>query len=107
MYIESSAIFGGSPARQSVEQFREARLVRITDGGFAIWVDLFGMLNPQVVVNLLPKLGVRLDLVRHDHCLGATNEVHKPPFIWVDCSKSARNQEPSSRGALKKRPHFG
>ena len=35
MFIESSAILGGSPSRQSVEQFREARLVRITDGGFA------------------------------------------------------------------------
>jgi hypothetical protein len=53
------------PSRQSVEQFREARLVRITDGGFAISLDPFGMLNPQVVVNLLPKLGVGVDLGRH------------------------------------------
>jgi len=52
MFIESSAILGGSPSRQSVEQFREARLVRITDGGFAIWLDPFWMLNPQIVVNL-------------------------------------------------------
>ncbi len=64
MYIESSAIFGGSPARQSVEQFREARLVRITDGGFAIWLDPFGMLHPQVVVNLLPELAAGVDLGR-------------------------------------------
>ena len=28
-------------------------------------------------------------------------EFHKPIcFIWVDCSKSARNEEPSSRGAF-------
>jgi len=28
-------------------------------------------------------------------------EFHKPVFfIWVDCSKSARNEEPSSRGAF-------
>jgi len=26
-------------------------------------------------------------------------EFHKPVFIEVDCSKSARNEEPSSRGA--------
>src|SRR6266704_4960569 len=70
MFIESSAILGGSPSRQSVEQFRQARLVRITDGGFAIWLDPFGMLDPQVVVNLLPKLGVGVDLVSHRHCLG-------------------------------------
>jgi hypothetical protein len=54
-----------SPSRQSVEHFREARLVRITHGGFAIWLNPFGMLNPQVVVNLLPKLGVGVDLARH------------------------------------------
>ena len=29
------------------------------------------------------------------------HEFHKPVFfIWVDCSKSARNEEPSSRGAF-------
>src|SRR4029077_13889917 len=90
----------GSPSRESIELFRETRLVRITHGGFAIWLDPFGMLDAQVVVNLLPEFGVRVNLVRHNHCLGATNEFHKPPFIWVDCSKSARNEEPSSRGAF-------
>ena len=30
-------------------------------------------------------------------------EFHKPPFIWVDSSKSARNEEPSSRGAFNSR----
>ena len=65
MFIESSAILGGSPSRQSVEQFREARLVRITDGGFAIWLDPFGMLDSEIVVNLFPEFGVRVDLVIH------------------------------------------
>ena len=68
-------------SRRSVEQFREARLVRITRGGFAIWLDPFGMLDPQVAVNLLPELGVGVDLVRHGHWLGATNEFHEQPFI--------------------------
>ena len=53
-----------SPSRQSVELFQEAH------GGFAIWLDPFGMLDPQVVVNLLLKLGVGVDLVRHGHWLG-------------------------------------
>ena len=70
MYIESSAIFGGSPARQSVEQFREARLVRITHGGFAIWLDPFGILDPEVVVDLLPELRVSADLKTHGRWLG-------------------------------------
>jgi hypothetical protein len=60
----------GSPWRQSVEQFDETRLVSITHGGLAIWLYPFGMLDPQVVVNLLPQLGVGVDLVSHRHCLG-------------------------------------
>jgi hypothetical protein len=47
--------------RQSIEQLHEARLVRITNGRLAIWLHPFGMLEPQVIVNLSPKLGVRMD----------------------------------------------
>jgi hypothetical protein len=60
----------GSPLRQCVEQFDETRLVRITHGGFAIWLNPFGMLDPQVVVNLLPKLGIGVDLARGGRCGG-------------------------------------
>ena len=60
----------GSPSRQSVEHFREARLVRIAHGGFAIWFDPFGMLDPQIVVNLLLELGVGVDLMIHGYCPG-------------------------------------
>ena len=59
--------FVGSPSRQSVDHFREARVVRITLGGLAIWLDPFGMLDPQIVVNLLLEFGVRVDWKRHDH----------------------------------------
>jgi hypothetical protein len=54
-------------SRQSIEQLYEARLVRITDGRVAIWLHPFGMLKPQVMVNLSPKLGVRMDLVKHGY----------------------------------------
>ena len=63
--MRSSDRLVGSPSRQRVEQFHEARLVRITHGGLAIWLDPFGMLNPQGVVKLLPELGVGVDLRRH------------------------------------------
>jgi hypothetical protein len=56
-------------SRQSIEQLHEARLVRIADGRLAIWLHPFGMLEPQVVVNLSPKLGVRMDLVKHGYSL--------------------------------------
>jgi hypothetical protein len=60
----------GSRSRECIEQFHEARLVRITQGAFAIWLDPFGVLNPQIVVDLLPKLGVTVDLVWCGHWLG-------------------------------------
>jgi hypothetical protein len=68
--MRSSARLVGSPSRQRVEQFHEARLIRITRGAFAVWLDPFGMLDPQVVVNLLPELGVGVDLVSHGRWFG-------------------------------------
>ena len=55
--------FVGSISRESVEQFHEAH------GGFAIWLNPFGVLDPEVVVNLLPELAVGMDLVRHANLL--------------------------------------
>ena len=68
--MTSSDRLVGSPLHQRIEQFHQARVVRITHGGFAIWLDPFGMLGPQVVVNLLPELGVGVDLVRRANWLG-------------------------------------
>ncbi len=50
--MRSSDRLVGSSSRQSLELFHEAH------GGFAIWLDPFGMLDPQVAVNLLPAPGV-------------------------------------------------
>ena len=44
--MDSSERFVGSASRRSVEQFHKARLVRITHGALAIWLDPFGMLDP-------------------------------------------------------------
>lgn len=85
------------------------------------------MLDPQVVVNLLPELRVGVNLMRRgcrpgERFMGApgrlvqpgvsvrtlhfeTNEFHKRLSVWVDCSKSARKEEPFSR-VLLKRPRF-
>ena len=79
--MRSSDRLVGSPSRQRVEQFHEARLVRSTHGGFAIWLDPFGMLDPQVAMNLLQELGAGVDLMRHGHWLGETNEFHKRLLI--------------------------
>jgi hypothetical protein len=57
------------PLRESIELFYGTRLVRITLGGFAIWLDPLGMLDPQIVVNPLSKLAVSMDLVRHGNLL--------------------------------------
>ena len=42
----------GSSSRQSVQHFREARLVRIAPGAFAIGLYPVGMLDAEIVVNL-------------------------------------------------------
>ena len=51
---------------QDVQRFYQARLVRVTHGRLAIWLDPFGVLDPQVVVNLFPQFCVRMELVKHD-----------------------------------------
>jgi hypothetical protein len=53
----------GFSSPQIIEQFHQARLVRIAHRRFAIWLDPFGVLNPKVVVNLLPELHVSVDLM--------------------------------------------
>ena len=70
--MRSSDRLVGSSSRQCAEQFHETHLVRITQGAFAVWLDPFGMLDPEVVVNLLPEFGVGVDFVRHSHWLDET-----------------------------------
>jgi hypothetical protein len=60
----------GFSSRQTIEQFHQARLVRITHGRFAIRLDPFRVLNPKVVVNLLPELCVSVDLMMQGRWLG-------------------------------------
>ena len=71
----------GFASRQTIEQFHEAPLVRITHGGFAIWLDPFGMLDPEVVVNLLPELPVGVDLMRRGCWLGERFTDGAGPFV--------------------------
>ena len=70
-----------SRSRERIEQFHKAHLVGITDGGFAIWFNPIGVLKPQIVMNLLPEFGVRMNLVRHGRLIGEANDFHKQPFI--------------------------
>lgn len=37
---------------RGIEQFQQARLVRITQWRIAIWLDPFGVLDPQIIVDL-------------------------------------------------------
>src|SRR5437773_12221037 len=53
----------GFSSPQTIEQFPQARLVRITHGRFAPWLDPSRALNPKVVVKLLPGRCVSVDLM--------------------------------------------
>jgi hypothetical protein len=55
---------------QAIEQFHQPRLVRITHGRFPTWLDPFRVLNPKVVVNLLPEFRVSVDLLMQGRWLG-------------------------------------
>src|SRR5438105_15937273 len=78
--MSSNGRLVGSPSRRNAEQFPEARLVRITRRGAAIGVNPVGMLDPQIVVNLLLELGVGVDLVRHGNWLGWNDHLYSPPL---------------------------
>ena len=60
----------GFSSLETIEQFHQARLVRITLGRFAITLDPVRVLNPEVVMNLLPELRVSVDLLVHGRWLG-------------------------------------
>jgi hypothetical protein len=51
--MNSSDRLVGSPSREGVEKFLEARLVLVTLRALTSWLNPFGMLGPQVFVNLL------------------------------------------------------
>ena len=68
--MNSSDRVVGSRSREIVEQLCEARLVRITRRAFAIGLNPFGMLDPQIVVNLFLELGVSVNWVRHGNWIG-------------------------------------
>jgi len=80
--------------RQTIEQFRQARLVRITHGRFAIWFDPIRVLNPKVVVNLLPELHVSVDWMRrHDRGPGERFMGRAGWFVYLALSVSTLRSE--------------
>jgi len=48
-----------------IEQFAEAGLISITHWTFAVRLNPFGMLDPKIVVDLLPEFAVGVRLVRN------------------------------------------
>ena len=53
--------FGWAGPSTKFEELVQARLVKIAHWRVATWLDPFGMLLPQVIVNLLLKLGHGVD----------------------------------------------
>jgi len=84
---------GGFSSRQTIEQFHQARLVRITHGRFAIRFDPFRVLNPKIVVNLLPELRVSVDLMMQRRWLGERFMCGAAWFAWFALSVNALRSE--------------
>jgi hypothetical protein len=55
---------------EKADQLRQAPLVGIARWTVTVGCDPLGVLDPQVFVNLLLKLAVGMNLVRHDDFLG-------------------------------------
>src|SRR5882762_1568706 len=84
--MNSSNRLVGSRSRGRVEQFHEPRLVRITHSGAAIGANPVGMLDPQVVMNLLLELGVGMDLVIHGNWPFWNVHLASPPLSRLPSS---------------------
>jgi hypothetical protein len=48
-----------------IEQFYEARLISITHWTFAVRLNPFGMLDPEIFMDLSPEFAVGVGLVRN------------------------------------------
>jgi hypothetical protein len=83
----------GSFSSYRIKQFHETRLVRIALRTVAIWLNPFGMLDPEIVVNLLPKLGVGVDLMRSGRRLGDRFRCNAGRFVRSALSVSALPSE--------------
>ena len=91
----------GSSSRQTIEHFDQAGLVRITHGGFAIWLEPLGMLDPEVVVNLLLELGVGVDWMIHGYCPGERFKCDARQFRQKARQNRRRALAMSARGMAK------
>ena len=87
--------FGRARPGTSFEEPPQARLVKIAHGRFAAWLDPFGMLPSQVVVNLSLKLGHGVgrvtDWFGRNHARGRHNLLDNPPadlFIRNRCKRN-------------------
>jgi len=82
--------FIGCRSPKTVELFRQARLVGIAYRRFAICLDPFGMLDSEVVVNLLPELGVGVDFVSHGTLPGERFKCSAPPSTGFGAANASR-----------------
>jgi len=49
---------------EKIDQLREAAFIEIADGRFAVRLDPFGLLHPEIVVDCPLQLGVGANLAR-------------------------------------------
>ena len=62
------------------EQFHEPNFIRIAHGRLTIWLHPFGMLDSEVVMDLLSKLSVSMNLMSHRHWSGETQVRRRTVF---------------------------
>jgi hypothetical protein len=63
--LRGKRVLFGTPEHR--DQFGKALLVKVTHGRIAVPFHPFRMLRTQILVNLLLKLAVRMNLLKHDN----------------------------------------
>jgi hypothetical protein len=91
--IRKSDIFVGFRWHRRGEQFHQTRFIGIAHRRLAILLDPLGMLDPQVVVNLLQQVRVGVDFMHHSH-IDAVEDSSVPG----DGFSSETTTEPSTGG---------
>ena len=90
--IRKSDIIVGFTWHRGIEQFHQTRLIRITQWRLAILLDPLGMLDPEVVMNLLQQVRLSADLLGHDHIDSVEDSSVR---AMVSPPKPRRNRRPA------------
>jgi len=95
--VRESGGVAGSTGDGGSEQFHQARLVRITHRGLAIWLNPLGMLDPQIIANLSEQFCEDVDFVGHGNDSAESRGPRDGSFVKATTESSTGNDAVGAR----------